>query len=113
MAIKLNLTVLHRKSNRNRSSLGNSAICGCFHCFKQFPFDKIAAWIDDDATALCPYCGVDAVLGFGSATADQELLHEMHDRWFKSAMRPTPAEWEEVVERNVWPPAGVRPPSRK
>jgi len=113
MATKANLADLHKKSKRNRSSLSKSMICGCFYCFNEFPFDQIAEWIDDGETALCPYCGVDAVLGFGSETADQELLHEMHDRWFKPSIRLTPGEWKSAVERNVWPPARMKSQGRK
>ena len=71
-------------------SLEKSTICGCFYCFKEFAFERIAERIDDNETALCPYCGVDAVLGFASPTADEQLLHEMHDRWSKPSLQLTP-----------------------
>jgi hypothetical protein len=113
MATKAALTALHKKSRSNRSLLAPSTICGCFSCFNQFAFERITEWIDDDETALCPYCGVDAVLGFAFPTADQGLLHEMHDRWFKPSVRLTPDEWKDAVEKDVWPPARVRPVARK
>jgi hypothetical protein len=113
MTTKAELTALNKKSRGNRSSLEKATICGCFHCFKEFPFGRIAEWIDDDQTALCPYCGVDAVLGFAFPTADQELLHEMHDRWFKPSIPLTPDEWKYAVEGDIWPPARVRPIPRK
>jgi hypothetical protein len=113
MATKANLTALHKKSRSNRSSLEKSTICGCFYCFKEFVFERVVEWIDDDETALCPYCGVDAVLGFASPTADQQLLHEMHDRWFKPRTQLTADEWKNAVESDVLPPARVSPISRK
>jgi hypothetical protein len=113
MATKANLALHHKKTRLNRSSLVKSASCGCFYCFSEFLFDQIVEWIDDHETALCPYCGVDAVLGFGTQNTDQELLHEMHDRWFKPSLRLTPEEWKNAIERNVWPPARMKPSTRE
>ncbi len=113
MATKVSLAALHKKSRRNRSWLKQSRICGCFYCFNEFPSDRIVEWIDDEETALCPYCGIDAVLGFDSEAADQELLHDMHDRWFKTLPRLTSEEWKNAVERNVWPPTRMKPAKPK
>ena len=103
MATKANLTALHKKSSRHRSSLSKSKVCGCFYCRKEFPFQQIVEWIDDNETALCPYCGIDAVLGFDFPAAGQELLHAMHDYWFKPSISLTPDEWKDAVEKNRWP----------
>lgn len=113
METKANLALLHKRARLNRSFLVKSAICGCFYCFSEFLFDQIVVWIDKDETALCPHCGVDAVLGFGSQNADQELLHEMHDRWFKPSIRLTPGEWKNAIEKNIWPPTPMKPSTRK
>ena len=91
------------RSRNNRSSLQKASICGCFYCLAEFPFEQIAEWIDADRTALCPQCGVDAVLGFDTPAADQELLHAMHDYWFKPSISLTPDEWKDAVEKNRWP----------
>ena len=82
MAIKASLKARHKKSHNHRSYLEKARICGCFYCFSEFPIQQIAEWIDADQTALCPRCGVDAVLGFGTPAADEELLHAMHEHWF-------------------------------
>jgi hypothetical protein len=100
---KASLDDLHKKSRYNRSSLAKSKICGCFYCFSEFPFEQIVKWTDDNETALCPCCSVDAVLDFDSAGADQELLQWMHERWFKTPRRLTSDEWKNAVESNVWP----------
>ena len=113
MATKANLTALHKKSSRHRSSLAKSQICGCFYCFHEFPFEQIVEWIDDNETALCPYCGIDAVLGFDMPTVDQKLLHAMHERGFETPKRLTPKEWKKAVEKNVWARAPAKAPSRK
>jgi hypothetical protein len=104
---------LHQKSRRNRPLLEDAMVCACFHCLNEYPFERIIKWTDEDQTAICPYCGVDAVLGFSSQHADRELLREMHDRWFKTSIRLTPDEWKDALERNAWRPAPTRPPDRK
>ena len=113
MTSKTNLTKIHRKSRRNRPELSRSKICGCFYCLKEFAFSQIGEWIVDNETALCPYCGVDAVLGFDRERADQQLLQKMHERWFEKPVRMTPEEWDGAIERNVWPAGPVKAPTRK
>ncbi len=44
-------------------------------------------WIDDGTTALCPHCGIDAVLPSKSTNITEEHLKEMHDYRFRS-IRP-------------------------
>ncbi|MFZ2004267.1 MAG: hypothetical protein WB697_21940 [Stellaceae bacterium] len=105
MASEAHLKELHSKSRHNRASLARSKICGCFYCFNQYPFAQIAQWIDDDETAVCPCCGVDAVLGFAAPTADQDLLHKLHDRWFKQPVRLRSDEWEKALRKDRWPKA--------
>jgi hypothetical protein len=41
-------------------------------------------WIDEGSTALCPRCGVDAVVGSAShyPVNDPEFLRQMRIRWF-------------------------------
>jgi hypothetical protein len=112
MATEASLSKLHKKSRCNRSSLAEAKICGCFYCFKEYPFEQIIEWVDAGETALCPRCGIDSVLGFDTPTADQELLHEMHDLWFKESVNLTPDEWKKAVETNVWPPKLVKAAKR-
>lgn len=113
MTTKANLAALHSKSSRHRALLSHAKICGCFYCFHEFPFEEITEWIDDNETARCPYCSVDAVLGFDTSTADQELLHQMHERWFGNPKRLTPDAWKDAIEQNVWPATPVKPSTRK
>ena len=93
----------HEKSRRNRSSLAKSVVCACFHCFNEYPFEQIAEWIDNGKTALCPRCGVDAVIGFDSPVADRGLLRRLHESRFEHSKRLTPEEWETAIAKDAWP----------
>lgn len=58
-------------STNHRTQILASDICGCFYCCSLFLPAAIEEWVDEDddgigATALCPYCGVDSVLGSAS-----------------------------------------------
>jgi hypothetical protein len=86
---------------------------GCFYCLAEYPFARIAEWIDDGKTALCPHCGIDAVLGFSSVAADQDLLHQMHEQWLGTPRRLTPEEWKDALEKDAWAPAPVGPAKPK
>ncbi|HEX5724898.1 MAG TPA: cytoplasmic protein [Longimicrobiaceae bacterium] len=60
-----------------------SETCGCFYCLKAFPPSAIAEWVDRGETALCPRCGIDAVLGSASGyPLTREFLREMRSFWF-------------------------------
>ena len=40
-------------------------------------------WVDFDLTALCPYCGIDAVIGESAGyPLTEEFLEKMRDYWF-------------------------------
>ena len=54
----------------HEKAIKNSKECGCFHCISIFPPSEIEEWIDEPEecprrpgrTAICPWCGIDAVL---------------------------------------------------
>lgn len=57
--------------------------CGCFFCMKIFSPAEIIEWIDDDKTALCPNCCIDAIIGESSGfPITKEFLEKMHNYWF-------------------------------
>jgi hypothetical protein len=63
-----NYAVAHKHSFRRRKELLGSSDCGCFNCLKIYPPFKIKHWTDFNEnevgeTAICPYCGIDSVLG--------------------------------------------------
>lgn len=78
----------HQKSIRHRAEILASNQCGCFYCLAIFPATEIQDWCDsqwhpEGATALCPYCGVDAVIGDASGyQITAEFLTDLNRRWF-------------------------------
>jgi hypothetical protein len=77
----------------NRELLARSERGGCFYCEAMFDPAEVEFWVDgrqpetgstdDGVTALCPRCGIDAVLP--SAAPIQlsiEMLGEMHRHYF-------------------------------
>jgi hypothetical protein len=86
------LDILHRRSIRHRPEIERSDLCGCFYCGAIFPPSAITAWVDgpngdDDlqhgVTALCPKCGIDAVLpSAANISITPELLAEMREEYF-------------------------------
>jgi hypothetical protein len=56
----------HRHSISHREEVLASEVCGCFYCLATYPPSAIAEWTDGGDTALCPRCGIDAVIGSAS-----------------------------------------------
>jgi len=74
----------HRHSIRHRHEVEGSGFCGCFYCKRQFAPNAIETWIRDESTALCPYCGIDSVIGDASGyEISAVFLARMYDAWFK------------------------------
>jgi hypothetical protein len=75
----------HRHSSKHQAEIEQSEICACFSCCKSFSASDIDEWLDDeDGTALCPNCGIDAVIGSASGfpVADADFICAMHKHWF-------------------------------
>ena len=80
------LTVAYRHAVQHRVEVLHSDACGCFHCHAVFEPPAIKSWIDTGQTAVCPRCGMDAVIGSESGFAlTEEFLDAMRRRWFKEA----------------------------
>ena len=90
---RADLEGIHRHSSWHRERVLQSTVCGCFYCLAMFPPTDIVEWIPeagkhgelvDNATALCPRCGIDAVLpdSVPGASLSRELLVAMEKRWF-------------------------------
>ncbi len=75
----------HVHSSRHAAELRHSERCGCFYCLAVFSPSEVADWTDDGDTALCPRCGIDAVVGESSGfpVADVDFLAAMKIRWFE------------------------------
>jgi hypothetical protein len=66
----------------HRESLLASEVASCYYCFTKFHPSEVSEWCDGTQTAICPYCGIDAVVGF-NGNVDQVWLQAMHDEGFK------------------------------
>ncbi len=61
----------HKYSSNHMRQLKKDKVCGCFYCLKVFSPNDIKMWIrgesgDKLGTAICPYCGIDSVIGESS-----------------------------------------------
>jgi hypothetical protein len=77
----------HRHCGQHRDEILASSECGCFYCCAIFPTSEIEEWVDDwdgiGQTAICPRCGIDAVIGSESGyPIDISFLTEMKQHWF-------------------------------
>lgn len=88
---------LWAQSRRHRPAIEKSRIVGCFHCEQFFAPHQIVRWVGELEvapgsaleTALCPRCGVDAVLPEwnGVYPMGVALLRRMHWFWFEGGAR--------------------------
>lgn len=82
------LEAAHKHSIFHKNEISQSDLCGCFYCGGIFKPTEIIEWVDEDnpkgQTALCPICGIDAVIGDKSAfpITDKNFLNEMHFLYF-------------------------------
>jgi hypothetical protein len=75
----------HKHSIRHRAEIEASDKCGCFCCSRIFNLadHPHAEWADDNSTLLCPFCGIDSVIGSASGyPISVEFLDEMGRHWF-------------------------------
>lgn len=86
------LEIARKNARNNRKFIVPGGECGCFHCLRVFPSNRILEWIDNGETALCPICGIDGVLSSNTSSVTPEFLRLMHDRWFKKANPAAPKE---------------------
>ena len=100
MRSRADLASIWKHCTRNRALLEHSEQAGCFHCGAMFASTEIVEWIDEPppamsgtvipegVTALCPRCGMDAVLPGAQVSLTPELLAEMADHYFGSHFKP-------------------------
>lgn len=75
----------HGHTNRHRTEIEASELCGCFYCLRTFAPAEIDRWLAVEETALCPHCGIDSVLGSASGLPITDgFLRQMHERWFET-----------------------------
>jgi hypothetical protein len=76
----------HAHSINNRIEINSSEQCGCFCCLNIFKPETISEWVtsaNDDELCMCPYCGIDSVLGDTSGyPINNDFLKTMNKYWF-------------------------------
>jgi hypothetical protein len=88
------LDSIHKYAGQHRALLARSDRAGCFYCRTMFNPSEIVDWIDGrqvdtgntdkGVTALCPRCGIDAVLPSAAPIPlSEDLLTSMHQYWFE------------------------------
>jgi hypothetical protein len=84
----------------NRQFMTPGAACRCFYCLRGFSTEQISRWTDDGNTALCPHCGIDAVLSSNADPLSDALIQQLHTIYFGSSRKYTDREWRhEVAEK--------------
>ena len=81
------LNAFYTLSIRNEESIRKSNLCGCFHCISISPvadvkLSEMVVEKDGSRTAICPICGIDAVLGDASVEITAEILEVLNEHFF-------------------------------
>jgi hypothetical protein len=77
--------VAHEFSSNHKKKLIKDSCCGCFSCCEIFDPALIKGWLNDkrDETAMCPFCGIDSIIGESSGyPITYEFLKKMNEYWF-------------------------------
>ena len=93
------LLAAYRYTTNNHAQIEGSKLCGCCHCVRLFKPEEIVGWtgltvenIDDPKaiaaqTAMCPYCGSEAVLGDGCGfPINGHFLARMNEAWYQATL---------------------------
>ena len=74
---------IHAYSSHNRNIIEVSDKCHCFYCKSTIKSSEIVEYIDQGETAICPKCGIDAIVPDSiDEKIDDDLICEMHEYWF-------------------------------
>lgn len=82
---KTDIILAHEHCRHNRVTLRKSDLCGCYQCGEIFKPSHLQAedWTDGGETALCPYCGMDSVIGDAAGfPISDAFLREMKEHRF-------------------------------
>jgi hypothetical protein len=92
-----NIRNAHKFCSYNKYKLQKDNICGCFYCLNIFNPNEIEIWVDElGETAICPYCGIDSVIGESSGfPITIAFLKQMNKYWFKRTV-----SYDQFLEKN-------------
>ena len=75
----MNAIEVREASIYSSSEIADADVCGYYSCVSTFQSKSVEQWRDYGQTALCPRCGVDAVL---PGVSDTQELDDLHKKWF-------------------------------
>ncbi len=76
----------HKLCEANRPLILKSETCGCFHCVSILSSKSIMKWDESGQSALCPKCGVDALIpGDAGYHVTEAFLKRMRRTWFEKS----------------------------
>jgi len=80
------LMAAHLHTYNNGMNLFAQQHCGCIYCRRTFSSADISQFTNGEhGTALCPHCGIDAVVGeVAGFVIDKEFLHRMYEHYFRN-----------------------------
>jgi hypothetical protein len=79
----MDIRIAPKLAMHNKALLEKVSECACYYCCKVFQPSEIKEWVDKNDTALCPHCGVDAVLPvYEESEKDLCFLTKVNKYWF-------------------------------
>lgn len=79
----LKLEKIHDYSSKNKDLIEKSDKCYCFSCKKVMNSNEVTRYLAIENTALCPYCGIDAIIpDYIDEEINNELIEHMNKYWF-------------------------------
>lgn len=97
------LKPVQRRSINNRNTLAGQ--CECFRCLSTFTTECVTDWADAGQTALCPVCGIDAVLSSVPASINSSMLQQMRHRWFETIQPLSVSDRDQAIATGRHPRA--------
>ena len=75
----IHIATLYKSTRFHRYEVFHSQRCTCFACGISFSAREIMEWTDQNMTALCPHCHMDAVIpSHNGAPTDKETLDALN-----------------------------------
>ncbi len=80
----MDIKIAPKLAIHNKKSLEKVSECACYYCYKVYSPSEIQEWVDvGNDTAICPHCGIDAVLPVNEeGEKDLAFLTKLHEYWF-------------------------------
>jgi len=79
---KEELDNFHKQTTNNKELLQEAQQGVCIYCKNINDYNNIDEYIDDGQTALCPHCGIDAMM----LIQEKETLDELHEYFFRKGL---------------------------